>query len=184
MPAPRSIRQCASHRAHAHAVQWSDEEKLELEEARDLRHRVRIEKRFLHNRTAPSLHKHVLGPFNEGTDLCCTVCEAHSAGEFVKIPKGEMWRSSRLRRGARPKGSTCKREAGPQTGARAQTQLMKRLRRKLCMSWLYQLICSICVMRKHPKLGEDLLNSRGNVAPAMRVRMLRRRSVVDLGIVS
>ena len=78
------MRQCASHRAHAHAVQWSDEEKLELEEAR-----VRIEKRLLHNRTAPSLHKHVLGPFNEGTDLCCTVCEAHSAGEFVKIPKGE-----------------------------------------------------------------------------------------------
>ena len=123
VPAPRSMRQCASHRAHAHAVQWSDEEKLELEEVRDLRHRVRIEKRLLHNRTAPSLHKHVLGPFNEGTDLCCTVCEAHSAGgEFVKIPKGEMWRSSRLRRGAGPKGSTCKREAGPQTGARSQTQ--------------------------------------------------------------
>ena len=28
VPAPRSMRQCASHRAHAHAVQWSDEEKL------------------------------------------------------------------------------------------------------------------------------------------------------------
>ena len=120
VPAPRSMRQRASHRAHAHAVQWSDEEKLELEEARDLRHRVRIEKRFLHNRTAPSLHKHVLGPFDEGTDLCCTVCEAHGAGEFVKIPKGEMWRSSRLWRGAGPEGSMCKREAGPQTGARSQ----------------------------------------------------------------
>ena len=79
MPAPTSMRQCSSRKAHAHGVQWSDEATLELEEAWGWRHRVRIEKRLLYNRTAPALHKHVLCPFDEGTDLCCTVCEKRTA---------------------------------------------------------------------------------------------------------
>ena len=40
--------------------------------------------------------------------------------------------------------------------------------------------CTLC----HEEAPKAWLNSRGNVAPAMRVRMLRRRSVVDIVIVS
>ena len=135
-----------------------------------------------------ALLKHVLGPFDEGTDLCCTICETHGAGEFVKIPKGEMWRSSRLWRGA----ERGQREARPSVKLAYKQELVCKHNEKAQAQALHVLVvptdmqqgvtCSLCheEARKHPKLGEELLNSRGNVAPAMLVKMLRPRYVVDL----
>ena len=48
--------------------------KAELAQARDWKHRVRLENRILHNRTASDLNKHVVGPFDAGTDVYCVRC--------------------------------------------------------------------------------------------------------------
>ena len=93
-----------------------------------------------------------------------------------------MWRSSRLWRGAGPEGSASKKLAYRQELVRKHNE---KAQAQALHIWLYQLICgkvglALCVMRKHPKLGEELLNSPGNVAPTMRVKILRPRYVVDL----
>ena len=121
----RACGSAPSRKAHAHAVQWSDEEKLELE---GLRRRVRIEKRFLHNRTAPALHKHVLGPFDEGTDLCCTVCEKRTAlgnlSRFLKEKCGGL------------------QDCGKERGQREARPSVKLAYRQELVCKHYRLICS------------------------------------------
>lgn len=62
---PLSVKQFRkSHKAAANLVGWSLEEQAELDGARDWRHRTRIRKRLLHNRTAEDLNLHVLEPFD------------------------------------------------------------------------------------------------------------------------
>ena len=71
---PSQKRNSNSHKASTQSVQWSEAEQGELENARDWRHRVRLEKRILHNRTAIQLGKHMLAPFDEGQNLECALC--------------------------------------------------------------------------------------------------------------
>ena len=73
--APPSAKQFRkSHKATINLVEWSLEEQAELDGARDWRHRTRIQKRLLHNRTAEELNLHVLEPFDVGMPLRCSRC--------------------------------------------------------------------------------------------------------------
>jgi len=72
---PSQKRNSTSHKALTQSIQWSPDEQMELNEARDWRHRQRLEKRILHNRTAKQLGRHVLAPFDEKEDLKCMVCQ-------------------------------------------------------------------------------------------------------------
>lgn len=73
--APASVKRITkSHKATVNLVEWSHEEQTELDGARDWRHRTRIQKRLLHNRTADDLHLHVLEPFDIGMPLKCCRC--------------------------------------------------------------------------------------------------------------
>ena len=58
----------------AQTVTWDEHELAELQGARDWRHRARLEKRILHNRTAVELCKHFLEPFDVDTGLKCSLC--------------------------------------------------------------------------------------------------------------
>ena len=71
---PSAKRASSSHKASTQAIQWSEQELQELNDTRDWRHRVRIEKRILHNRTASQLSKHILRPFDIDDDISCSVC--------------------------------------------------------------------------------------------------------------
>ena len=71
---PSAKRASSSHKAYTQAIQWSEQELQELNDTRDWRHRVRIEKRILHNRTASHLSKHILRPFDIDDNISCSVC--------------------------------------------------------------------------------------------------------------
>ena len=64
-----------SHKTNLITISWTAVEQLEIDTATNWRHRARIEKRLLHNRTATSLNKHTLLPFDQTTNIQCEVCQ-------------------------------------------------------------------------------------------------------------
>lgn len=59
-----------------------------MNEARGWRHRQRLEKRILHNRTAKQLGRHVLVPFDEKQNLKCMVCQKTIRIGRIEEPHG------------------------------------------------------------------------------------------------
>ena len=77
-----------SHKTNLITISWTAVEQLEIDTATNWRHRARIEKRLLHNRTATSLNKHTLLPFDQTTNIQCEVCQkSTSASNLSKFLK-------------------------------------------------------------------------------------------------
>lgn len=113
---PTQKRLTSSHKASTQAVQWSEDEQRELDNARDWRHRVRLEKRILHNRTAVQLERHVLSAFDIGQDIECNVC--HKKTKISNLSKFV----------AEKCGGICDRDAPLiHGGKRASVQIAKRV---------------------------------------------------------
>ena len=79
-----------SHKTNPITISWTAVEQLEIDTgtATKWRRRARIEKRLLHNRTATSLNKHALLPFDQTTNIQCEVCQkSTSVSNLTKFLK-------------------------------------------------------------------------------------------------